>query len=51
MLLWCVVRQAVAFRQSLMRAYREISKEGRGWFFHPWNAWEVKDPDTGGWVG
>jgi len=37
------IREAVAFRQALMRTYRELT--GRGsWFFHPWNPWEVYDP-------
>ncbi|SAK56304.1 lysine decarboxylase [Caballeronia glebae] len=41
-----VINEAVDFRQALARAHRELSNKGE-WFFSPWNAPEVTDPQTG----
>jgi arginine decarboxylase len=41
-----VIDEAVDFRQALARAHREFARKG-DWFFHPWNAPEVRDPATG----
>ncbi len=40
-----VIDEAVDFRQALARAHREFARKG-DWFFQPWNASEVRDPDT-----
>ncbi len=40
------IDEAVAFRQALARAHRQFAAGG-DWFFAPWNAPEVTDPDSG----
>ncbi|MFD2176820.1 arginine decarboxylase [Veronia pacifica] len=41
-----VIREAVDFRQAMGRLNREFSKSG-DWFFKPWNADTVKNPENG----
>ncbi|SFZ79507.1 Orn/Lys/Arg decarboxylase N-terminal domain-containing protein [Chitinimonas taiwanensis] len=41
-----VIEEAVDFRQALARAQREFAAKG-DWFFSPWNAPEVYEPETG----
>ncbi|OEE63107.1 arginine decarboxylase [Enterovibrio norvegicus] len=41
-----VIREAVDFRQAMGRLNREFNDAG-DWFFKPWNAESVKDPETG----
>ncbi len=41
-----VIREAVDFRQAMGRLYREYNQNG-DWFFKPWNAETVKDPESG----
>jgi arginine decarboxylase len=41
-----VIREAVDFRQAMGRLYNEYVEEG-DWFFKPWNAETVTDPDSG----
>ncbi|USH01539.1 arginine decarboxylase [Grimontia kaedaensis] len=41
-----VIREAVDFRQAMGRLNREYTENG-DWFFTPWNADTVKDPQTG----
>ncbi len=41
-----VIAEAVSFRQAVARMYVNHSSEG-GWFFKPWNAEVVNDPETG----
>lgn len=40
-----VIREAVDFRQAMGRLLREFNQNG-DWFFKPWNAETVKDPET-----
>jgi arginine decarboxylase len=40
------IDEAVAFRQTLARAHRQLTERGE-WFFAPWNAPEVTDPASG----
>lgn len=40
------IREAVDFRQTVMRYHRQLSGNG-GWFFTTWNADQVLDPKTG----
>jgi arginine decarboxylase len=40
------IDEAVAFRQSLARAHRQLAARGE-WFFAPWNPPEVTDPASG----
>jgi arginine decarboxylase len=40
------IDEAVAFRQSLARAHRQLADRGE-WFFAPWNPPEVTDPASG----
>ncbi|MCL5432906.1 MAG: arginine decarboxylase [Patescibacteria group bacterium] len=43
------IREAVDFRQMVMKYNRELSAETKnGWFFTTWNPDEVTDPKTGG---
>ncbi|MGR5365194.1 arginine decarboxylase [Photobacterium damselae] len=41
-----VIREAVDYRQAMGRLYREFEADG-DWFFKPWNAETVTDPETG----
>lgn len=41
-----VIREAVDFRQAMGRLYKEYVGDG-DWFFKPWNAETVTDPDSG----
>lgn len=41
-----VIREAVDFRQTVARFYRDYAAKG-DWFFQPWNAETVTDPTTG----
>ncbi|WP_434355979.1 arginine decarboxylase [Parasalinivibrio latis] len=41
-----VIREAVDFRQAMGRLYREFTDDG-DWFFKPWNAERVTDPESG----
>ncbi|MBV7316923.1 arginine decarboxylase [Shewanella sp. NIFS-20-20] len=41
-----VIREAIDFRQAMGRLNKEFVEDG-DWFFKPWNAEVVKDPDTG----
>lgn len=41
-----VIREAVDFRQAMGRLTRDFNDAG-DWFFKPWNADIVKDPETG----
>lgn len=40
------IREAIDFRQMVMRYHKELSRDG-GWFFTTWNPDEVTDPRTG----
>jgi len=41
-----VIAEAVDFRQAVARMYKRHTNSG-DWFFKPWNAEVVKDPETG----
>ena len=41
-----VIREAVHFRQAVARIHKSHSSS-EDWFFKPWNAEQVKDPQTG----
>jgi len=41
-----VIREAVDFRQAVARIHKR-HQTGGDWFFKPWNAEQVKDPQTG----
>ncbi len=41
-----VIREAVHFRQAVAKIHKRHGAEG-DWFFKPWNAEQVKDPQTG----
>ncbi len=40
------IREAIAFRQTVTRLWREHDDRG-DWFFQTWNPFHVKDPQTG----
>jgi arginine decarboxylase len=40
------IREAVQFRQAVGRAFKNHEKQG-DWFFKPWNADQVRDPESG----
>ncbi|WP_305374143.1 arginine decarboxylase [Photobacterium leiognathi] len=41
-----VIKEAVDYRQAMGRLYREFAADG-DWFFKPWNAETITDPETG----